>query len=67
MKNPVRVQIVQGLDKLTGNLSDLKIPKIRKSFINRGQKKTNNNKYMYVVHLIYKAILCSRKIQWLNG
>lgn len=36
MKNPVRVQIVQGLDKLAGNLSDLKIPKIRKSFVNSG-------------------------------
>ena len=64
VKNPVRVQIVQGLDKLAGNLSDLKIPKVRKSHVNSGQRKT-----------IITCVLCmSTKqcynvtmIQWLNG
>ena len=40
MKNPVRVQIVQGLDKLAGNHSDLKIQNIRNSHVNTGQRKT---------------------------
>lgn len=52
VKNPVGVQIVQGLDKLAGNLSDLKIPKIRKSFANSGVHCTclqNNVSEVYLV------------------
>lgn len=63
MKNPVRVQIVQGLDKLAGNHSDLKIPNIRNSHVNSGQRKTiilHVTKYM----IVYKTTLWEYKLQY---
>ena len=69
MKNPVRVQIVQGFDKLAGNHSDLKIPNIRNSHVNSGMWKTitlHVTKYMSTKQHC-GSISCSMASERLNG